>query len=277
VAQRSPWGELLNRFANRCRLGKAVSKRRLYFDCRQQGRQKSTATLKYPVTELSYDGYILPRIPSRPEAAVNDNPFECPLCCHTITASDESAWVEHVYEDLLPCICLQEVSRGSQDAHRDTTTANTDVAQDCTNGAHQFARQEEWQHHMEEHDTHWFCPFGCLNAYMSSDEFELHLQAEHILNESMHASLVKSCARKPVTMSWRPCTLCKKPIANQSFWYSHVGQHLERLALHAVTSRGSPNEPRESPDRMPSMARSRSIDSLVSAQFARDLPTDSEA
>jgi hypothetical protein len=84
---------------------------------RGQRNESDTETL---YTATSYapsetDSSML-RMPARPKAAVDGAPFECPLCYHITTASDDQAWKQHVHEDLSPYVCLHEVRSLEQSA-----------------------------------------------------------------------------------------------------------------------------------------------------------------
>jgi hypothetical protein len=65
------------------------------------------------LTDLSYTltqfGDCDLKPPPRPSAAAHDEPFECKICFHIIIANDERQWRQHVYEDLLPYLCVYEV------------------------------------------------------------------------------------------------------------------------------------------------------------------------
>jgi hypothetical protein len=131
------------------RLGKSISKRRQYLKYREEHHERLAAgledfqedvTLANPstvatalplpderlssqqtdrsdsesiLTDLSYtptqfgDHDLKP--PPRPSAAAHDEPFECSICFHIIIAHDERQWKRHVYEDLLPYLCVYEV------------------------------------------------------------------------------------------------------------------------------------------------------------------------
>jgi hypothetical protein len=89
---------------------------------------------------------------------------------------------------------------------------------------------------MESHEKHWLCPYNCPGAFTSAEQFENHLQTEHLVEAPMLATLSKSCARKSNLAEFRACTLCERPITDSGSWFSHVGHHLEQLALFALPS-----------------------------------------
>ena len=110
------------------------------------------------------------------------------------------------------------------------------MVQDCTNPTRQYAHRREWRLHMESHEKHWLCPYNCPGAFTSAEQFENHLQTEHLVEAPMLATLSKSCARKSNLAEFRACTLCERPITDSGSWFSHVGHHLEQLALFALPS-----------------------------------------
>jgi len=168
--------------------------------------------------------------------ATDDMPFECPLCYHIVMASDERSWREHVHEDLLPYVCLHEVSGVAHSVLRATTMYWADSVQDCTGAARQYAHRREWRRHMESHEKHWLCPYNCPDTFPSGEDFERHLQVEHLVEVPMLATLRKSCSRKSNMAKPQACTLCERPITASGLWFKHVGHHLEQLALFALPS-----------------------------------------
>jgi hypothetical protein len=80
---------------------------------RQSSHQTDRSDSESILTDLSYtstqSGAHDLKPPPRPSAAAHDEPFECSICFHIIIANDERQWRRHVYEDLLPYLCVCEV------------------------------------------------------------------------------------------------------------------------------------------------------------------------
>ncbi|KAL8830379.1 MAG: hypothetical protein Q9170_005760 [Blastenia crenularia] len=45
-------------------------------------------------------------IPPPPKASANQKPFECPYCFYVISIESSHSWTDHVFQDILPYICL---------------------------------------------------------------------------------------------------------------------------------------------------------------------------
>lgn len=99
------------------------------------------------VSETSYGGTLLegtdeegPKLPPIPRRGADQRPFECPYCFYIISVRDDRAWASHVFQDLLPYICvfpecstpnrLYE-SRRSWYAHVQKTHPVTGASYDC--------------------------------------------------------------------------------------------------------------------------------------------------
>ena len=111
------------------------------------------------------------------------------------------------------------------------------ILQDCVTATRQFAYEREWKCHMEEHNKHWLCPYGCVGQYESLSEFRSHLQLQHTVAETMVPSLSNSCARVKTIRTTVACPLCLQVAPSYDKWLKHVGHHLRQLALFAIPSR----------------------------------------
>ncbi|KAK3946882.1 hypothetical protein QBC32DRAFT_387273, partial [Pseudoneurospora amorphoporcata] len=171
----------------------------------------------YAPTEANSSELRVPRIP--PEYV--DGPFKCPYCHMIIAIETRHEWKKHVFRDLQPYTCL---------------------AKTCTIPNQQFSRRSEWVTHMErEHWRVWHCSLqGCTDASFDNlEQFLEHNQSAHggelaffgLRSQSnIHASSVrdKSKARGQ-------CPLCPGvQLGSERDYTSHVGRHLENLALFAL-------------------------------------------
>ena len=66
-------------------------------------------------------------VPPLPKAALDGQPFECPICYHIIKVQDTRSWHKHVFRDLQPYSCIDR---------------------DCATPKELFSTKHEWQHHM---------------------------------------------------------------------------------------------------------------------------------
>ncbi|KAF5542092.1 hypothetical protein FNAPI_10076 [Fusarium napiforme] len=60
----------------------------------------------------------------------SEGPFECPFCYTIIVANTRSSWKKHVYGDLRPYICLEK---------------------DCETPGREFSRRHQWMEHYQRH------------------------------------------------------------------------------------------------------------------------------
>ncbi|KAK3386875.1 hypothetical protein B0H63DRAFT_468525 [Podospora didyma] len=156
------------------------------------------------------------RVPRIPEEYIN-GPFMCPFCYTMVSIDSRHAWKKHVFRDLRPYVCLDP---------------------DCTMPHEQYARRKQWARHMrEEHWKTWTCSLGCSTEFDSAEKFQTHVQATHaddiatdnirtLSNLSSHLDLSKAEGN---------CPLCPEfELKNSHQHESHVGNHLEQLALFAL-------------------------------------------
>ncbi|KAJ5795316.1 hypothetical protein N7457_001915 [Penicillium paradoxum] len=45
-------------------------------------------------------------IPPIPKDGIDQSPFECPYCFYIITVRDDQAWARHIFQDVMPYICI---------------------------------------------------------------------------------------------------------------------------------------------------------------------------
>ncbi|KAF2674522.1 hypothetical protein BT63DRAFT_12856 [Microthyrium microscopicum] len=188
------------------RLGKAISRRRLYLKYRANHKEKllrdhkgedQTVASSLPSkieslnindlqefkdtqseAGLSMTSYATTKadqntvlsVPKMPEEGGADDPFECPYCFAMTVASSRPAWKRHVFTDLQPHLCLIE---------------------GCVGPDRMYSRRHDWILH---HNTH---------------------------NDSRFASQLT-------------CPLCQQQSPSLDRLFKHVSGHQEQLALFAL-------------------------------------------
>lgn len=128
-----------------------------------------------------------------------------------------SLFRKHVFRDLRPYVCLSET---------------------CTVLDHDFQRRKDWSRHMfQEHWRVWTCPFGCAGSFSSSSTFRRHLNDSHsteITGETAD-SMISLSSKADLKRAEEKCPLCHEVDIKSSRQYqSHVGHHLEQLALFVL-------------------------------------------
>ncbi|KAI1130826.1 hypothetical protein F5Y10DRAFT_103409 [Nemania abortiva] len=177
---------------------------------------------------LSLDNQEELRVPPIPEEYL-DGPFLCPFCYLMIEVGSRDDWKKHVFRDLQPYICL---------------------APFCLTQDHKFSRRTDWAHHMKQ--THWRalqCPYGCQQVSGSADEFECHLWEAHPddANLQQQGTFETICSQEDPKKAIGPCPLCIEVTIKSTAHYStHIGGHLEQLALFALPRMGNAKDENES-------------------------------
>jgi hypothetical protein len=101
---------------------------------------------------------------------------------------------------------------------------------------------------MQDHYSYWICPFSCEATFDSVREHHQHLKSKHPedLDDDTMSVISPSCVRQSAMQSVQ-CPFCGEEKSGRSAWFSHVGHHLESLALFALPmnllAEGSDNEP----------------------------------
>ncbi|KAK3375537.1 hypothetical protein B0T24DRAFT_202487 [Lasiosphaeria ovina] len=155
------------------------------------------------------------RVPRIPEEYIH-GPFMCPFCYMIVSIDSRHAWKNHVFRDLRPYICLFP---------------------DCDLPHEQYARRKDWAKHMTEHWITWACPLGCTNAFDSVDEFQQHIRTSHPTDIGVDNidALASLSSRPDLAKADGMCPLCLEvSLMNGRKYESHVGNHLEQLALFAL-------------------------------------------
>lgn len=164
------------------RLGKAISQRKAILRYRERKHQEK---LKHSSVDSALDAEEVQRplgddlydeisdcetsyapalfespIPAPPKESADSQPFECPYCHFEIVVKDQKDWVRHIFDDILPYVC---------------------VFPGCRTSNKLFARRSEWyQHterrHLKDVNSKRFtdrCPL-CRDELLS-EQFESHV------------------------------------------------------------------------------------------------------
>jgi hypothetical protein len=126
-------------------------------------------------------------------------------------------------------------------------------------------RSEWWNHELQFHRKQWHCNETGHSIFHTEDEFKNHLRKEHLtwFTEPQLPSLVKMYER-PIQAASIRCPLCTDDyeivgdiFSNETYirrdpkflpngiFKRHLGRHLERLALFAISSTEHPNDNEE--------------------------------
>ncbi|KAI0183940.1 hypothetical protein EV127DRAFT_445570 [Xylaria flabelliformis] len=168
------------------------------------------------------------RVPPIPKEYLT-GPFLCPFCYLMIKVDSRNDWKKHVFRDLQPYVCL---------------------ASSCLAQYHRFSRRSDWFHHMKEaHWRLWRCYCGCQEAFDNAEEFHCHLQKAHPndLTIQQQDTFGQICCQVDLSKAVGPCPLCAEAYMSSATQYgTHVGQHLEQLALFALPQISNENDETES-------------------------------
>lgn len=124
-----------------------------------------------------------------------------------------SIFRQHVFGDLRPYICLED---------------------SCDHFHSGFSRRNEWFRHMvQEHWRTWRCPLGCADSFSTASLFSEHLHQRHGPTTTTPGASLKT--KTDLEQARGNCPLCHKfEIADSRQYRSHVGEHLEQLALFVL-------------------------------------------
>ncbi|KAK5690322.1 hypothetical protein LTR17_025969 [Elasticomyces elasticus] len=234
------------------RIGKLLTRHRLYFRYRElhnteltddvstgkdprgdlrQGQATNTAKFAYEDihnepqvyeaddgswnTATSNTGVVRP-VPM-PVGGISGEPFECPLCFTRVIASDELVWRAHVYEDMPPYVCTQEL---------------------CPTADQPFTKWRDWQQHeIMVHYRTWICPFGCPDVLESAQVFQVHVTQHHgpKLGNLDIQQMIDACGLpSEIDQVTSRCPLCQKMLTAPEQFFKHLGHHLEELTLFSL-------------------------------------------
>ncbi|KAI0478146.1 hypothetical protein F4859DRAFT_521001 [Xylaria cf. heliscus] len=186
-------------------------------DARSDVSATSYALSVYYIYEL--------RVPPIPKESVM-GPFLCPFCYRMIETDSRNDWKKHVFRDLQPYDCL---------------------APSCPAQDHKFFHRSRWSHHMEEmHWRLWRCFCGHQETFQHAEEFQCHLRKAHPNDPTLQqqqATFEQICSQVDLSKAIGPCPLCAEVhISSAAQYYSHIGHHLEQLALFALPQIGNEND-----------------------------------
>jgi hypothetical protein len=169
-----------------------------------------------------------------------DGPFLCPFCFMIISADTRHEWKyvlllllilkhdgftnsslfchrKHVFRDLRPYVCIWN---------------------DCVSTGQDFQKRKDWISHMtREHWRQWDCPFGCSTPLDDSRALESHLKGIHAekLDTRRATEILVRISRIDTGKANGDCPLCWNfEVKSIRQYASHVGHHLEQLALFAL-------------------------------------------
>ncbi|KAF3175554.1 hypothetical protein EYR41_008921 [Orbilia oligospora] len=243
------------------RLGKLMTRRREILHSRKNrgSRQlqpsvstmlKPTGHLEGPIKGLRNSGLFEPLeytplvpstlasalLPEDLEVAVPRRPlgengeeletFVCPYCCTVQEIKWEREWRAHVLQDLQPYVCTYP---------------------DCELGDFLFESREQWyQHELAKHRVNWFCNTKGHGHCNNKTDFSAHMAAEHDNDDFHFSGIDPLVAFKLFSIPGNAtepgfCTLCMTETSDPE---SHVGRHLETIALAVIRPEDIPKEPR---------------------------------
>jgi hypothetical protein len=130
---------------------------------------------------------------------------------------------KHVFQDLRPYVC---------------------TFKDCTQGAHLYEGRHEWfAHEREMHRREWFCS-KCKKSFASKEKFRDHLTKKHknLISDSKNYKLDVMIDRGARAIEEKQkCPLCQEKYAPKQL-RSHLGRHLEQIALFILPESSEENE-----------------------------------
>ncbi|KAK6499478.1 hypothetical protein TWF506_004108 [Arthrobotrys conoides] len=155
-------------------------------------------------------------VPRRPLSENGGESFICPYCCKVKEIKWETEWRAHVLQDLQPYVCTYP---------------------DCELGDFLFESREQWyQHELAKHRVNWFCNTKGHGHFKDKNDFSVHMATEHDSDDFHFSGIEPLIAVKLFSIPGNAtepglCTLCMKETAYPE---SHVGRHLETLALAVI-------------------------------------------
>jgi hypothetical protein len=161
------------------------------------------------------------RVPATPLEVTQGRPFRCSICSEEIsTVKNRIDWKMHVFSDLRAYICTFE---------------------DCTKMLDTYPSRKLWaEHEFTEHRCHnFFQCYDCWETFTIEHEFTQHLAQKHQYGSLNRTQLLAtlSAAKKstPEPMASQRCPLCQEEgWGSQRSFVTHVGRHLEEIALSVL-------------------------------------------
>ncbi|KAK5988292.1 hypothetical protein PT974_12436 [Cladobotryum mycophilum] len=169
-------------------------------------------------------------VPPIPKAHL-EGPFKCPFCYVVISIDTKYAWKKHVFRDLQPYICLSAA---------------------CSMPHHLYSCRSEWAKHMrKDHWKTWKCFFGCSEIFSTAEGFRSHVETNHKENflVSRLDTFENLSSRQEFKKLEQKCPLCfEVEIKSARQYETHVGSHLENLALFTLPTLEIDGEEEEQDD-----------------------------
>lgn len=200
-----------------------------------------TATSYAPLHSL--DAFEI-RCPPLPKEHA-DGPFLCPFCFMTISVQTRYSWKyvlpwvfimnhvtivlivpyrsrKHIFKDLRPYVCIWNA---------------------CERSGQEFPKRKDWISHMkEEHWRKWECPL-CSTSFADRGALETHLKSTHAATTENADKIALQSSQIDNQRAKGKCPLCLEfEVQSIRQYASHVGHHLEQLALFALPNTGDFDE-----------------------------------
>ncbi|KAL3418590.1 hypothetical protein PVAG01_10306 [Phlyctema vagabunda] len=159
------------------------------------------------------------RVRSTPKEVFEGIPFICQICGSTLSKiKNRVDWRRHVFADLKPYMC---------------TFAG------CKEEFKKFPERSLWEEHeFSQHrlNNYWKCS-DCSYRLPTEDDWCAHVKSAHGLNSSdpqyrAAALFAKSFMALPIEL--QDCPLCLSPGRSRRQFVTHVGKHMEGIALSAL-------------------------------------------
>ena len=237
------------------RLGKAVSRRRQYLKYREAHAAKlaqhlgekdtanalseTTASALLVSSVIQEDAKSITseasgatsvgsvqkaRMPSMPQAARKQQPFECPHCRTIECVRDTNSWIKHVYKDLQPYMCTFEK---------------------CKTAHEMYEGQRQWfNHEIQQHRRSWSCNGHCDSKFISGETLISHIKkfSPDLYSDAQLSTLIDIWASPMDVHAESLCPLCGQGATGTVQTQRHLGRHLEEIALFALPSDSTKSE-----------------------------------
>ncbi|KAK3644383.1 hypothetical protein LTR56_009635 [Elasticomyces elasticus] len=241
------------------RLGKSISRHRLYFDYREQHHAKLAEGLEHRVnqgegtvheqastiaTSVHKDVERTPRVHDSDDESVYTATSFASSASGQRTLRPPPLPAEGENGDPFECkICFTMVIADNERAWRQHVYEDLPpyvcMQESCATAHQPYARRREWQQH--ERDMHhrvWACPY-CKDVLATSELFQAHVVDSHDQkhDDSSMQRMINACAQPLENeLTTSQCPLCQKIIVPQKRFFKHLGHHLEELALFSLPS-----------------------------------------
>ncbi|KAK4948323.1 hypothetical protein LTR10_012857 [Elasticomyces elasticus] len=241
------------------RLGKSISRHRLYFDYREQHHAKLAEGLEHRVnhgegtiheqastiaTSVHKDVERAPRVQDSDDESVYTATSFASSASGQRTLRPPPLPAEGENGDPFECkICFTMVIADNERAWRQHVYEDLPpyvcMQESCATAHQPYARRREWQQHERDmHHRAWACPY-CEDVLATSELFQAHVVDNHNQerDDSNVQRMINACAQ-PLEheLTTSQCPLCQKMIVPQKRFFKHLGHHLEELALFSLPS-----------------------------------------